>query len=356
MKLGFGFYRHMLNDENYAFARQCGATHAVVHLVDYKYKGDKESSELKDDQPVGDSEGWGIAGHTIGDWNAGFLKGVKSRMADFGLEFHAIENFDPVDWYDVLTDGPKRDEQMAVIKERIRMLGAVGIPVMGYNFSLTSVASRISGTFARGGAVSVGMSGVDERPLPPGMVWNMWVSTPQESTVPSGTEEDLWDRWQRFMNELLPVAKESGVILAAHPDDPPVRSVRGQPKLGWNAEAYESILDRAPSPFNRLELCLGTVAEMPDHDIYAFIERVVRRDGIGYIHLRNVVGTAPDYREVFIDEGKLDMRRIVRLLREADYQGVLIPDHTPQMSCKDPWHAGMAYAMGYMKALLNEEE
>ena len=35
MKLGFGLYRHMLNDQHYRFARQCGATHVVVHLVDY---------------------------------------------------------------------------------------------------------------------------------------------------------------------------------------------------------------------------------------------------------------------------------------------------------------------------------
>lgn len=354
MKLGFGFYRHMLNDEHYAFARQCGATHAVVHLVDYKYKGGKESGELRDDQPLGDGEGWGIAGHTLADWNTTFLRSIKSRMAEYGLELHAIENFDPVDWYDVLADGPKRDDQMTVVKDRIRMLGEVGIPVMGYNFSLTGVASRISGQFARGGALSVGMDGVDDRPLPPGMVWNMWVSPPEESSVPSGTEEDLWNRWQRFMDELLPVAEESGVILAAHPDDPPVRSVRGQPKLGWNVEAYESILRRAPSPFNRLELCLGTVAEMPDHDIYAFIERVVSRNGIGYIHLRNIVGTAPDYREVFIDEGDLNMRRVVGILRNAGFEGVLIPDHTPQMSCDAPWHAGMAYAMGYMQALLSE--
>lgn len=39
MKLGFGFYRNMLNRTNYDFAVQCGATHAVVHLVDYFYQG-----------------------------------------------------------------------------------------------------------------------------------------------------------------------------------------------------------------------------------------------------------------------------------------------------------------------------
>jgi mannonate dehydratase len=31
---------------------------------------------------------------------------------------------------------------------------------------------------------------------------------------------------------------------------------------------------------------------------------------------------------------------------------VLIPDHTPEMTCAAPWHAGMAYALGYMRALL----
>ena len=41
MKLGFGFYKHMLNREHYDFAVQCGATHAVVHLVDYFYQGDQ---------------------------------------------------------------------------------------------------------------------------------------------------------------------------------------------------------------------------------------------------------------------------------------------------------------------------
>jgi mannonate dehydratase len=31
---------------------------------------------------------------------------------------------------------------------------------------------------------------------------------------------------------------------------------------------------------------------------------------------------------------------------------VLIPDHTPLMDCAAPWHAGMAFAMGYIKAAL----
>jgi hypothetical protein len=31
---------------------------------------------------------------------------------------------------------------------------------------------------------------------------------------------------------------------------------------------------------------------------------------------------------------------------------VIIPDHTPQMECAASWHAGMAYALGWMRAAL----
>jgi mannonate dehydratase len=55
---------------------------------------------------------------------------------------------------------------------------------------------------------------------------------------------------------------------------------------------------------------------------------------------------------VFVDEGDVDMIRVMRILKKNGYAGVLIPDHTPQMTCDAPWHAGMAYALGYMKAVM----
>jgi mannonate dehydratase len=50
------------------------------------------------------------------------------------------------------------------------------------------------------------------------------------------------------------------------------------------------------------------------------------------------------------------MAEIVRILRDENYDGVLIPDHTPEMSCAAPWHAGMAFALGYMKALVQSAD
>ena len=352
IKLGFGFYYHMLNDKHFAFAQQCGATHAVIHLVDYQYQGEKSEKSKRFQQPKGDESGWGIAGKNLPLWNTKYLNEIKSKLSDHGLELLAVENFDPSDWFDVLLDGPRRNEQIKTIKKHINTLGEVGIPIMGYNFSIAGVTSRIEGSFARGGAKSVGMNTVNNAPLPNGLVWNMRVNNTGEGFILSATEMQLWDRWRRFIDDILPEAESAGVILAAHPDDPPVKYLRQQPRLGWNIQAYESILEYKKSEFNKLELCLGTIAEMPEHDIYASIERIAQKKGIAYIHFRNVVGHAPNYREVFIDEGQVDMKRILQILNKENYDGVLIPDHAPEMTCDAPWHAGMAYAMGYIRSLL----
>jgi mannonate dehydratase len=53
------------------------------------------------------------------------------------------------------------------------------------------------------------------------------------------------------------------------------------------------------------------------------------------------------------DEGDIDMARIISILKRNGFEGILIPDHTPQMSYAAPWYAGMGYAMGYMKALID---
>lgn len=101
-----------------------------------------------------------------------------------------------------------------------------------------------------------------------------------------------------------------------------------------------------------LEFCLGTLAEMSDGDVYQATHKYSQQKKIGYIHFRNVIGKVPNYKEVFVDEGDINMVRILRILKINEFNGVIIPDHTPQMDCEGAWYAGMAYTMGYMKAIL----
>jgi len=148
------------------------------------------------------------------------------------------------------------------------------------------------------------------------------------------------------------VAEAAGVKLALHPDDPPMPTMRGQPRLVYQPRLYQRVLDLKPSPANALEFCLGTLAEMTEGDLYDAVEQYSRQGKLAYVHFRNITGKVPYYRETFVDDGDIDMLRVLRILKANRFDGVLIPDHTPQMTCGAPWHAGMAYAMGYMRAAL----
>src|SRR5438874_5756391 len=170
MKLGLGLYRHMLTRENFQFARQVGATHLVIHLVDY-FKGGAHNP--KDNQPTGTDQGWGLAGDPNQLWSLEELVGIRKAIEAEGLKLEAIENFDPAHWHDILLDGPKKKQQLENLKHLIRDMGRAGIPILGYYFSLAGVAGRVTGDFARGKALSVGMDGPVDTPIANGTVWNM---------------------------------------------------------------------------------------------------------------------------------------------------------------------------------------
>jgi len=359
MHLGFGLYRHQLDDDHLRFAKQCGATHVVVHLVDYFRQGEA-SGNAKGDQPTGGQYGWGRAGDPENLWTLHELSAIRRKIESHGLKWHAIENFDPAHWGDILLDGPQRATQIEKIKTIIRNIGAAGIPVMGYNFSLAGVYGRQKGKWARGDAESVGLDGyIDESPMFDGMVWNMRLRNDVgPATVAPVSSTELWRRAENFLKEIVPVAAEANVRLAAHPDDPPLPTVRGLPRLIHQPEMFDRLLDLLPHHNNSLEYCLGTLTEMTERgencsEIYKAVDRHSKRGAIAYVHFRNVRDTVPNYKETFIDEGDLDMARVLTILHRNKFDGVLIPDHTPLMSCAAPWHAGMAFAMGYMKSLMD---
>jgi mannonate dehydratase len=348
VKLGLGLYRHQLNRDHFQFAKQCGCTHLVIHLVDY-FRSSR--SNLPGDQPVGDDSGWGLAGDPEKIWTYKELAEIKKKINAAGLELEAIENFDPAHWHDILLDGPKKIQQIENLKKIIRDVGKAGIPIVSYNFSIAGVAGRVRGKFARGEAEAVGMNGQLDKPMPNGMAWNMiYDKNAAPGNAPMATSEQLWSRLKFFLDELIPVAEEAEVTLAAHPDDPPLPTVRAQPRLVWQPQLYQKLIDLKPSPRNALEFCVGTIAEMRDGDVYEAVENYSRQKKLAYVHLRNVRGKVPTYKETFIDDGDVDILRVLRTLKKNKFNGVIIPDHAPQMTCAAPWHAGMAYALGFIRA------
>ncbi len=350
INLGLGLYKSILTDDNFRFAKQAGATHIVVQLVDYVKGGDNPSLTQN---YLG---GWGTTQNENKPWTYDQLKALKQQIESHGLIWEAIENFDPTHWYDVLLDGPKKDEQLEQIKRTLQYMGKLDIPVMGYYFSLAGVWGWTGKPSGRGEARSIEFEAgaIDmQQPIPVGMVWNMTYDPEQDgATLAPVSRQEIWQRLEYFLDRILPVAEENNVKLVAHPDDPPMPELRQTARLFYAHKEYEKLLSLNNSPANGFEFCMGTLQEMTDGDIYDLLDRYSKTDRIGYIHFRNVIGKVPHYREAFVDEGDIDMIRALRILNKNNWDGVLIPDHTPEMTCGAPWHAGMAYALGFMRGAI----
>ena len=91
-------------------------------------------------------------------------------------------------------------------------------------------------------------------------------------------------------------------------------------------------------------------------DVLETIHYFGSRGKIFKIHFRNVNAPLPHFVETFVDDGYMDMYKVMRALREVNFNGAMIPDHIPEMIGGS--RAGTAYSIAYMKALLkraNEE-
>jgi len=273
-------------------------------------------------------------------WDVRDLVQLRNRVEDAGLELAAIENL-PLDFYeDVMLGRDGREAQLEGVKTTIRNLGTAGVPVLGYNWMPNLVWSSSRTYRVRGGAEARAYDHDQLRDAP--------LTHDREYS-----EAELWDNYEYFLEKVLPVAEEAGVTLCVHPDDPPVDSLGGIPRLLGSFEHYRRAMGLVDSPNHGVEFGLGVFSEMGD-DVLEVIEYFGERDEITYVHFRDVAGTVPRFHETFLDEeaSNYDEWAVVRALDDVGFDGVMIPDHVPEMATDDPWAAGRGYTVGYLKGML----
>ena len=88
-----------------------------------------------------------------------------------------------------------------------------------------------------------------------------------------------------FLEEIIPVAEDAGVVMAIHPDDPPF-SLFGLPRVVSTADDARALLAAVPSPANGLTMCAGSYGARGDNDLVAMIREF--HDRIYFVHLRNI--------------------------------------------------------------------
>ena len=274
-------------------------------------------------------------------WEYEDLAAVKQRADDADLRLMALENV-PVSFYDKIMLGlPGRDAQIEQMSNTVRNLGRAGIPILGYHWMPNSVWRTPEPAVLRGEAR--------------GTRFNQEEHDADELTHDRVfTAEEMWDNYAYYLERILPVAEEAGVILALHPDDPPVPSLGGIARIFHSFDGFKRGMDTFDSPNHGLDFCMGCWSEMGGHDtVVEGIRYFGPQKKIIYIHFRDVQGTVPCFNECFIDEGQVDTFEVVKILREVGFDGFMITDHVPHIVGDSPWgHRGRAHAVGFIQALI----
>ena len=143
------------------------------------------------------------------------------------------------------------------------------------------------------------------------------------------TPDILRENYKYFLDAIIPVCEECGVVMACHPDDP-AWPIFGLPRIAHSREDFDKIVALHDSPFNAICLCTGSLGSNPDNDIPAIIRHFGGLGRIGCMHIRNIkyLGNRVFRESSHLSaDGDLDMYAIMKAVYDACPHVHVRPDH-----------------------------
>ena len=307
-----------ISDENLTLAAQCGVDQIVVRYP----------------------------GPDLSEFNR-----LQQRIRSFGMEIGVVEGYLPIDRIKLGTDD---GTDLRAMKALIRHLSDLDIRLVCYNFMAgTDWIPTSVDTLERAGSkvTAFRLADLDKARIPGRPAF-------RAELEPGAKRPELWKNLQNFLEEIIPVAEDAGVVMAMHPDDPPLPQLLGNDRIMHDVSGFERLVEIVKSPSNKIAFCQGSFSEM-GIDIPATIRRLGPH--IAYVHYRDVVGTADDFRESWQDNGQTDMAEAMRAYREVGFSGPMRPDHVPQMIGEDDGEPGYTmlgrlFAFGYIRGMMHATE
>jgi mannonate dehydratase len=157
----------------------------------------------------------------LGHWTEAGCRAVADRLAARGLRvgITMLHNVTPR----IILGQPGRDEDVEQVRRSIRAAAAAGYPVVEYNFyNHRAVEGYTQDGVGRGGSTYTTYDDARMQPLPP------------LAEIGEPTADETRERLRYFLEAVLPVAEESGLRMAVHPNDPRRRAAAAPPRC-WSA-------------------------------------------------------------------------------------------------------------------------
>ena len=269
-------------------------------------------------------------------WPEESISALKNKAESNGLEFEVVESVPVPEDIKLGTDkAPKLIENYC---ENVRRLGKAGVKCICYNFMpvfdwLRSELEHQQPDGANALAYDE-QTVLDMDPLKGDLSLPGWDASYTKEQLKDLIEayhklgeEKLWENLETFLKAVIPVAKEAGVNMAIHPDDPPW-GMFGLPRIITNKKNLKRFLDIVPETNNGLTLCTGSLGANPDNDLIDMATEFA--DRIHFVHLRNIKHTGErKFEEVGhpTDCGSIDMYGIAKALVDNGFDGYVRPDH-----------------------------
>jgi mannonate dehydratase len=280
---------------------------------------------------------------------------IRKRYADAGLTVHNIRNLAVTNnQVEIVLNQPGRDRKIEDYKAWLRTLGGAGFHFTLSNFNLAQIVTS-SFVETRGSRTRDFDLNSSKMGIPADVPGGLAVMGTAKSLFfgREYTPEEIWANYTYFVKQVVPVAEEAGIVIAFHPDDPPVPSLFGVPRIMSNFSDCRKALKIANSPNVGICMCCGTWAEggtAMGIDPAGAIRYFGARRQIYEIHFRTVSSPLPHFQETHVDNGYYDMYKAMKALVDIHYDGIVHLDHAVPMVGGDRTY--QAFALGYMRAVL----
>lgn len=326
-----------ISESTLQFFRQVG-----VEAVSIPTRYNERKDGVLTTRPLVPPTQTGPAGPMGKPWDEAEVQRVMERVTDYGF---SIEGSRLGLSGNIVMGKDGREADVETARHNIELAGKLGLKVLNYSFTALR-ASEGYGALpgeGRGGATLRDFDYDRIKDLPP------------LDDVGTHSVEAMWERYQWFLEQVLPTAEAAGVKLAGHPNDPPVPVYRGVAQPIGDFEGYTKLIDLVDSPSNCVFFDTGVTTEM-GHDAAEAIRYFGSRGRIGTVHFRNVrvIEDRYKYVEVFHDDGDADLAECMRAFHEVGYEGLIDPDHTPYLAGdNEGTQIGWAFAIGQIVGLRN---